>query len=275
MIIDGKKIALDIKKSLQNELAKTIAHPMLFAFIVGDDPVTENFLTRKKRFAEDLALEMRVYRFPISTKEQDIQKAIADISSTASSGIIVQLPLPSAMNTDIVVNAVPLNMDVDVLSKEAMESFEEGTLPIVPPVVGAIEEVLERNSVSIKDKNIVVIGRGRLVGEPSAIWFRKKGGLVSVVDEYTKDIKEFTRGADIIVSGAGVPNLLKPDMLKEGVVILDAGASESKGNIVGDVDPECFPKCGIITPVPGGLGPITVAMVFKNLIALTKTNDEF
>ena len=144
--------------------------------------------------------------------------------------------------------------------------FKDGKFDIMPPVVGAIAEILKRESVSVKDKNVVVIGKGALVGEPAAVWFKQQGARVVVLDRKTKNISMVTKDADIIVSGAGVPSLITADMLSDGVIFFDAGTSESGGVLKGDASPECALKCSIFTPVPGGIGPITIAVLLRNVV---------
>jgi methylenetetrahydrofolate dehydrogenase (NADP+)/methenyltetrahydrofolate cyclohydrolase len=140
----------------------------------------------------------------------------------------------------------------------------------LPPVVGAIKVIFDENKIEIKGKNIVVVGAGRLVGKPVVTWLINEGGTVTVIDENSKNPQEFTIKADIIISGVGKPKIIKPEMVKEGVVAIDCGTSESSGQVVGDIDPEISKKASILAPVPGGIGPITIAILFKNLFELSK-----
>ena len=178
----------------------------------------------------------------------------------------MQLALPEHIDTKAILDAVPVEKDIDVLSSKSRERFEKGELDITPPVVGAIKEIVEREQVEFGGKNVVVVGKGSLVGGPAALWFKNKGANVTVVDQDTNNITEVTQNADIIVSGAGVPGLITPDMIKEGMVLLDAGTSEQGGKLKGDADPACAEKASIFTPVPGGIGPITIATLLQNLV---------
>ncbi len=155
-----------------------------------------------------------------------------------------------------------------MLSTEANLLFEEGGALILTPVVGAIKEICDEVDVKIRGKKVLIIGHGRLVGAPSAVWFKQQGGDVMVLDEPTLNLGDFTMDADIIVCGVGSAWLVKPEMIKKGVVIFDAGTSEEGGIVVGDADPRCEDIASVFTPVPGGIGPITVAMIFKNLLGL-------
>jgi methylenetetrahydrofolate dehydrogenase (NADP+)/methenyltetrahydrofolate cyclohydrolase len=170
-------------------------------------------------------------------------------------GVIVQLPID---NADALLAKIPAEKDVDAL----------GPAPKVPaPVAGAVKEVLERSHVEVKSKKAVVVGAGRLVGEPCARMLGDMGAIVSVVTLEQGSLDEL-KEADIIVSGAGSPGLIKPEMLKPGVALIDAGMSELGGKLVGDADPACAEVASVFTPTPGGIGPIAVAMVYKNLFAL-------
>src|SRR6185295_12556323 len=158
--------------------------------------------------------------------------------------------------------------DVDILSDKAFEAFAAGKLSAVPPVPAAMHYVLQRNNISVKAKSVVLVGAGRLVGKPAGVLFARLGAHVTMLIK--GDSLEPTKTADILILGTGVPALITPDMIKEGVVILDGGASESAGKVVGDADPACALKASLFTPVPGGIGPIAVVEIFANLLLLGK-----
>ena len=267
MIVDGNKIAADIFVSLQEKITRTNMKVVLVVIVVGKNPATETFIALKKKKAEEVGVVVHIVRFPDDVAEQTLCESIQKSSKDpAADGIVVQLPLPRHINNEAVLSAILPLKDVDVLSPKSIKKFREGTLDILPPVVGAIAEILKRESVSVKGKNVVVIGKGALVGEPTARWFTRQGAHVTVLDRETKNISATTKDADIIVLGAGVPGLLTPDMLTSGVILFDAGTSESAGKLKGDADPECAKKCSIFTPVPGGIGPITIAVLLRNVV---------
>lgn len=263
MIIDGKKISEEIKNILNG---KSAGRRMKLAIVmVGDDEASKKFIERKEKFAKDVCVETRVYNLPADISTTELRKKMAEISHIKENdGVILQLPLPSQINTQYVLNGIIAKKDVDVLSSRAFGDFATGRSAILPPVVGVIKEIFDRNKVEVKGKNIVVVGAGKLVGMPASVWLINQGAMVSVVNEFTPDISKFTKEADIIISGAGKPGLIKPEMVKEGVIIIDAGS------LSGDVEPGVAEKASLFTPVPGGIGPLTVAMVFKNLIELNK-----
>ncbi len=246
MIVDGRAIAKKIVAELKTS---GLLCGKVLAVVAGSDPVTAQYLRIKSRVASELGVIFK----QVSSVEQ---AGVCD-------GIIVQLPLPAGVDTDAVLNGVELKKDVDVLSRAAYEQFLAGTFP-APPVARAVEAILNFHQILIKDAHAVVVGQGRLVGRPVADLLRMRGARVTVVDK-GDDVASVTMGADIVVLGAGVPELLRPEMIQEGVVIIDAGTSESNGKIVGDASAACTAKARLITPVPGGVGPVAVAELFVNL----------
>ncbi len=269
MIINGREIANDIKERLKKEVVARDNPPTLFIFSVGDNAASEKFLAIKKRVASDIGVPIVEKKFnTIHTDE--LSQEVSSVSKQANCGIIVQLPLPQDIEKQIVLNAIPPTHDPDVLSDKSFELYKSGELPILPPVVGAIKEILFRHNVFVGNKSVVIVGKGKLVGVPAAVWFERHQSIVQILDSKTPDPERYTRNSEIIVLGAGSPHFLKPDMIKEGVVILDAGTSESGGRTEGDADVSCARKASLFTPTPGGIGPVTVAILFRNLLELTK-----
>ena len=271
MIIDGRKIAEELKISFKEEVALLGTIPTLVVAMVGDDPASKQFVGIKKRFADEIGIPIQLIYFPKETETKTLTDVIENLSADNNvGGIVVQLPLLEHIDTQAVLNSVSVRKDVDMLSDSTIEQFNKNELQILPPVTGAFAEVLKHEKVDIKDKNAVVVGHGALVGKPAAVWLRREGAHVKILDKSIEDISVFTREADILVSGAGSPGLITPEIIKEGVVVLDAGTSEAAGKLVGDADPACAEKCSVFTPVPGGVGPITVAMIFKNFLELNR-----
>jgi methylenetetrahydrofolate dehydrogenase (NADP+)/methenyltetrahydrofolate cyclohydrolase len=205
------------------------------------------------------------------------------VRNPLNSGIIIQLPLPQKFLPEELLNLIPKEKDIDVLSEESLGKFYQGTLKILPPTVSGILYLLKNYRIELKGKDVVVIGAGRLVGFPLAVQLLKEKATLSVLNELTKDAPSFIRKANILISGVGKPNLIKSKMVKKGVVIIDAGTSIKKGEsrrdvsgilrdrLVGDVDfEEVSKKASYITPVPGGVGPLTVACLLENLVKLSK-----
>jgi|TARA_Y100000310_G_scaffold170442_2_gene170588 methylenetetrahydrofolate dehydrogenase (NADP+)/methenyltetrahydrofolate cyclohydrolase len=269
MIINGKEIASDIVSSVKEGVSKLGTKPRLVVFTVNPDLPTRKFLEIKKRVGSDVGVEVIENEVSPDIDTDTLVRKVEE-TSQESDGIIVQLPLPAQIDSEKVRDAIPITHDVDVLSDKAYELFKKGESKVLPPVVGAIDEIINKYNIDIKGKKVTVVGSGNLVGKPASVYFENSGGIVRVVDKDTDDISQATLEADILVLGAGVPGLIKPDMIKEGVAILDAGTSEAGGKLSGDADPECSEKAGLFTPVPGGIGPIAVSIIFKNLLDLTQ-----
>ncbi|MCX6735536.1 MAG: bifunctional 5,10-methylenetetrahydrofolate dehydrogenase/5,10-methenyltetrahydrofolate cyclohydrolase [Candidatus Parcubacteria bacterium] len=271
MIINGKQIAQEIKDALKKEAATLPRKLRLDIIYAGTDPVIENFLGMKIRVGKEIGVDTIVHRLPESISQKELIAHIKSIGSDSSAdGMLVQLPLPGGMDIQEILNTVPPEKDVDVLSDSALKLFSENKTDNISPVAGAFMEILQRNNVSLKSKKIVILGRGRLVGKPFAICVEREGADVTYLNSTTGDPVPHLLKADIIATGMGKPHFIKPEMIREGVIILDGGTSEKNGKIVGDADPACAEKCQIFTPVPGGIGPITVALIFKNLLNATK-----
>jgi len=267
IIINGVQIAEDIKKELKKKTTLFRIMPKLDILYVGEDDTSESFLSRKKKFGEDIGVKVLVHKLPEKSSFIDINKKIDDIKDR-SDGIVIQLPLPKHIDAQGVLNYVPVEKDPDVLSVYSIDSYKNNDLKIIPPVAGAIEEICIRNNISLDDKNITIVGCGRLVGRPVQMWLRKQGIDTNIIDENTKNSDSLLVNADIVISGVGNPYLIKPESLKKGVIIFDAGTSIKDGKIAGDFDPLSYEKAFLSTPVPGGIGPITVAVLFRNFVAL-------
>ena len=271
MRVLGKKIAEDIIDELNQKVLRLEKKPVLAIVYAGSNPVIENFIKIKKTVAERLGISVRIFHFEETATTADLVQKVSDISlDEGFDGIIVQLPLPKTIDASAVLNAVYPSKDIDVLSQDGFANFAKGGGVITPPTAGAVAEVFSRYKVILKDKKIVVVGNGALVGKPVAAWLRLQGVEPIVVTSVTENSHSIFLSADIIISGAGVPLFIKPYMVKDGVVLIDAGTSEDGGKILGDIDSACEQKASIFTPVPGGVGPITVAILFKNLISTIK-----
>jgi len=262
MIVDGKKIAEEVRDGLKKDLALLPRVPTLGFIRAGDDLVAEKFVAMKRKTA--LGLGIKVVESQINPGA-DTETAIAVVKEIASKsdGVLVQMPLARNIDTEKVLAAVPLKQDVDAMGERS------GKL-VLTPVTAAIKEILERYNVSVTGKKVTVIGAGRLVGAPTAAWLKEQGAEVFVFTRENGDFVSTTKESDIIVLGAGKVGILEPSMVKPGVVILDGGTTESEGAIAGDAQPSCAQIASVFTPVPGGIGPIAVAMIFRNLFELVR-----
>lgn len=269
MIVDGVAIAEGIDDEVLLRVRALSRVLKLRVITCAPTFATKRFLTLKQARAEKLGVVMTVEECGPESTTDDIVSAVRRACNEAD-GVIVQLPLPSPIDTERVLAALPASHDVDTIGAEAERLFAHGASLVLPPVVGAIAEILSRHGGVVAGQNAVIVGEGRLVGAPAALWFTHHGASVKTLNRKTADISQCTQTADILVLGAGVPGLVTPDMVKDGVSIFDAGSSEETGKLVGDADPACAAKATLFTPVPGGIGPITVSLIFRNLLILTE-----
>lgn len=261
MIVDGRSIAADVLVRTKAR-AGLLSHPPRVIAIVGSEtPATLSYLKIKVARAADAGCTLEVR--PLGAPFADADAAI------------IQLPLPVGVDRKELCDSISVEKDADVLSSAARGKFESGdTGALLPPVVGAIRELFMRYAVDAKGKGAVVIGDGWLVGNPAATWLAQQGAQLHIVTRESKDLSAALRSADIIVSGAGSPGLITPDMLKTDVVLIDAGTSESGGTLAGDADLACAAKCSLFTPVPGGIGPLAVACLFENAVTLAERSSK-
>ncbi len=264
-LVDGRAIAEAIKADVRAEIATREKPPTLAVISCDPNFETQKYLELKKSIATSLGITLEVNILPKATSQSAMLAAVEEAVS-GYDGVIVQLPLPATVDTDAVLAGIPKEKDVDAFSYKG----EMGG--VLPPVVGAIAAIGANYQLTWAGKQVVIFGSGRLVGIPAAYFARSKGAMVSVVTAETaqEEVSRLAKSADIIILGAGKPGLLKPDMISDGVSIFDAGASEDGGILTGDADPAVADKAGLLTPVPGGIGPVTVAVLFKNLLELCR-----
>lgn len=270
MIVNGKEITEEIKEFLKQKIVKTDKKLNVVFVSVGENFVANKFVNLKQKFAYEIGVKSSVKNYSEKISEDDLKKEIEKIIADKNvNGIVVQLPLPMHINTETILNLIPKEKDIDILGRESFNYFEKGELKILPPVVGAIKEIFDKYNIDFENKKIVVVGKGKLVGLPVSIWLSNQN-IEHKVLEKGDNILKYTKNADIIISGVGSPNLINIEMIKNDVILIDAGTSELNGQISGDIDKNCFGKASLFLRVPGGIGPITIAVLFKNLIMLQK-----
>lgn len=282
-ILDGKKVSNDIKDEIAVQVAEMRTRgekvPHLAAVIVGDDGASLTYVNSKVKACERIGFESTLIRLPYTTSEFELLKKIEELNKDENiDGFIIQLPLPPQINSQKVIMAVDPSKDVDGFHPENFGKMALDMSTFIPATPFGILELLERNNVETKGKHTVVIGRSHIVGRPMSILMGRKGwpgnSTVTLTHSHTKNIEEITAQADIIISALGVPKFLKAEMVKENVVVIDVGItrvpdeSNPKGYVItGDVDFEnVSKKASFITPVPGGVGPMTIAMLLKNTL---------
>jgi 5,10-methylene-tetrahydrofolate dehydrogenase/methenyl tetrahydrofolate cyclohydrolase len=266
MVIDGRKIAKEILDDLKK---KPKPAKFLAAVLVGEKSDSESFLKQKEKIARELGVDFRLYRFPFDIKQDALRKEVSKIADHKTCGaVIVQLPLPEHLNKYYVLNTIPREKDVDVLSERALGAFFAGRNPVLPPAVGTLEKILENLKVSLIGSRVVVIGRGMLVGQPVSIWLMNKVSELSVYASRTENLGSKLRNADIIVSGVGKQFLFGAADLKPDAVVVDFGYDFHGGKIFGDFNPPAAESAVAYTPTPGGTGPVLVAKLFENFYRL-------
>ncbi len=263
MIVDGRQIAADIFREVQNEITHLSHAPHFTIMTCAPDFATSRYLKLKKAKADFVGVQTSIVEFPVTTNTEELVTSIERLA-LQTDGIIVQLPLPLHIDTAKVVAAIPRQLDVDQLNYDGSSDI------MLPPVVGAMAEIAERHDVMFGTGSIVVVGQGSLVGKPFRMWAEQHGWVVTVVDRETQHPEAYISAADILVLGAGQPHLITPESIKTGVVIFDAGTSEDNGRLAGDAHPDCAQKAALLTPVPGGIGPVTVAVLLRNVVAAAR-----
>lgn len=280
MIIDGKKISAEIKDEVREEAAalKEEGKEIALAVIqVGADPASSVYVRNKKRACEYTGIESVSYELPESTTQEELLDIIRKCNEDSKiNGILVQLPLPDHMDEDEVLLAIDPKKDVDgfhPVSVGNMVIGEDGFLPCTP---AGVIQLLKRSGVEIEGKECVVLGRSNIVGKPMSILLLRENGTVTICHSRTKNLKEVCKRADILVVAIGKPKFIDDSYVKEGAVVIDVGIHRNENNkLCGDVDfDKVEPKVSAITPVPGGVGPMTIAMLMKNCVESKKLFGE-
>ena len=275
-ILSGEKMARQILSNLEKK--KTRKKLSLVVVQIGKNPVSLKYVEEKRKVAKELNVSFRLVNLSLNISQTKLEQEIKKMGKDKKvSGIIVQLPLPGRFNTQRVLDFIPSKKDVDVLSSVSFSDFALGLLPILPPTVGAISLLLKKAKKNLVGAKVVVVGAGRLVGLPTALWLTQQGASVLMVQKGTRNIPQIIAKADIVISGVGKPGLITGKMIKKGAVVIDAGTSVEGGpstglrasSTKGDIDfKSVSKKAGFLSPVPGGVGPLTVACLFSNLFLL-------
>ncbi len=273
ILIDGKKIRDRILENLKRDIKNLSFQPIFTDILVGEDPVSLKYVNMKAKMAEENGIFFRKAFFPENISQEDLIKEIEKINKEENMcGVIVQLPLPPKFNKKKILDSVSPLLDVDCLGEKASNEFyySKDNLLSFPTALACLE-VFKATGESLKDKNVVIFGYGELVGRPLEGLLMKEGIYPSIIKSDTLQKEEILKKADVVFCGVGKPKILKGEFLKEGVVIIDAGTFEVDGSLVGDVDLDSVKdKASFLSPVPGGVGPVTVAMLLSNIIKVAK-----
>ncbi|MEX0909877.1 MAG: bifunctional 5,10-methylenetetrahydrofolate dehydrogenase/5,10-methenyltetrahydrofolate cyclohydrolase [Candidatus Paceibacterota bacterium] len=265
MIIDGRLLSDDIRMQVAERVKRLSFKPKVALLVTDSSSVTNQYVQKKVAFGETVGVEVEVAQFGEKVTCEELADAVSVYGEHSGvHGVVVQLPILKGCDTDLILSRIPKKKDIDALS---------GSSLVLPPVVGAIAYIAQKHSIYFTGKRVAVVGGGRLVGKPASLWASAQGSKVTMYKKGEVTSDSF-RDADIIISGAGSPYLITPDMVSEGIVMFDAGASEQGGVVKGDCDPACAEKASLFTPVPGGIGPITIALLFNNLLNLVESVEK-
>lgn len=275
-IIDGKRIAKEIKDELREEVAqlKKEGKSCALAVIqVGNDPASSVYVGNKKKACENIGIESLAYELPEETTEQELLALIEKLNAEENvHGILCQLPLPSHINEDLIIKAISPKKDVDGFHPQSVGALTIGQPGFVSCTPAGIIQLLKRSGIEIEGKNCVVIGRSNIVGKPMALLMLRENATVTICHSRTKNLKEICRQADILIVAIGKPLFVTADYVKEGAVVIDVGIHRDENHkLCGDVKfDEVEKKASYITPVPGGVGPMTIAMLMNNCVEAMK-----
>ncbi len=278
-IIDGKKISAAVRDSVKAEVAalgEKGIKTCLAVIIVGDDPASKIYVANKEKACEYTGIESRKFALPAKTTMEELLTLIDNLNKDATvNGILCQLPLPKGLDEKRVIEAISPEKDVDAFCHENVGKIMTGEFDFLPCTPAGIMEMLAYEGIDPAGKNCVVIGRSNIVGKPMGMLLLHKNGTVTICHSKTRNLPEVTRSADILVSAVGRANFVTADMVGEGAVVIDVGMNrDENGKLCGDVAyDEVEPKASAITPVPGGVGPMTIAVLMKNTLTAARRQN--
>ena len=278
-IIDGKVVSAAVKERVKAEveiLKQKGITVGLAVIIVGEDPASKVYVANKKKACEALGIISQEYALPENTTQQELLRLIDTLNKEETiNGILCQLPLPEHLDENAVINAITPSKDVDAFHPTNVGKIMLGDYDFVPCTPAGIMEMLKYENIDISGKSCVVIGRSNIVGKPMSMLLLHKNGTVTVCHSKTENLAEVCKNADILVAAVGRPNFVKADMVKNGAVVIDVGINRVDGKLIGDVDFNAVKdKCSAITPVPGGVGPMTIAMLMQNTLTAAKKQNK-
>jgi methylenetetrahydrofolate dehydrogenase (NADP+)/methenyltetrahydrofolate cyclohydrolase len=275
-IIDGKAIAKEIREEIKAEveaLEKVGLKPGLAVVIVGEDPASQIYVGSKEKACKAAGILSEVYKLPESAEQSELLELVEKLNKREDiHGILVQLPLPKHMDSEAVIEAIDPSKDVDAFSPVNVGRIMIGQHSLAPCTPAGIIELIKRSGVSISGKRCVVIGRSNIVGKPVAMLLLHESGTVTICHSRTANLQSVTQEADILIAAIGKPKYVTADMVKPGACVIDVGVNRlPDGKVCGDVDFDSVSQvAGYITPVPGGVGPMTISMLLKNTVAAAK-----
>lgn len=274
VLLEGKPVADHIKEKIKNEIATLVDHrPRLAVVVVGENPASEIYVRNKQKACEDVGIESLVEELPSYSPTSAVQYIVEELSNDYSvHGILVQLPLPDAVDESVILNSISPEKDVDGFHPTNVGNLMIGDDTIFPCTALGVIEMLKYYNIPIAGKHCVVVGRSNIVGKPLAMMLLREDATVTICHSKTEDLSSITKQADILISAVGKERFITSDMVKDCAVVIDVGINRtSDGKVVGDVDfVNVADKCSAITPVPGGVGVMTVAMLLQNTLKCYK-----
>ncbi len=274
-ILDGKKLSVKILEDLADKLSKLSKKPHLVVILVGENSASRLYVGMKEKTAQRIGIKSTVLKYPENTSEQALLNKIQELNEDKDvDAILIQLPLPKHINSTNIIQAIYPKKDVDGFTPENIGKISIGVEPYAYPCTPkGILKLLEEYDINPEGKNVVIVGRSNIVGKPVAQMLLNKNATVTICHSHTKNISDITKTADILISAVGKHKVIRKEMIKPGCVIIDVGTSVINGKTVGDVDFEnLFELSSFITPVPGGVGPMTIACLMENTYGLFKLN---
>jgi methylenetetrahydrofolate dehydrogenase (NADP+)/methenyltetrahydrofolate cyclohydrolase len=272
MILDGKKHSQEIFEKIKQEVEGLPFTPLFCDILVGDDLASKKYVELKKKKARELGIDFYDANFDANILTEDLIEKINELNKVPNMcGIIVQLPLPAHIDTVKVLNAIEPKLDVDCLGSVSSQKFYDGDLSIAPPTALACLYLLDSINLDLNNKKIVIVGEGKLVGRPLANLLKYRNLNFEIINSKTFSKEEIVLSADVVISAVGKANMFNASSFKEGVVLIDAGTSEEEGSLVGDINfISVNEKASFLTPAKGGVGPLTIAMLFLNVLKVAK-----
>ena len=274
-IIDGKAISNQIKEELRDKVKAEGLELSLAVVLVGDDPASAVYVGNKKKACEFVGIKSVSYELPASTTEAELVELVEKLNNDDSiNGILVQLPLPKHINEDKIIKTIAPSKDVDGFHPESVGRLSIGQKGFVSCTPAGIIQLLKRSDIDIDGKNCVIIGRSNIVGKPMSMLMLRENATVTICHSHTKDLKDVCKRADILIVAIGKPMMIDSSYVKEGAVVIDVGIHrKDDGKLCGDVDfDDVAPHTSKITPVPGGVGPMTIAMLMNNCVVSGELN---
>lgn len=267
-IIDGKLVSSNIKQSLKEEINNLEEKPTLVVIQVGNNEASNVYIKNKEKAALYVGMNFKHLKFDSDIKEAEIIEAIEKLNNDSKvNGIIVQLPLPDHLNSNKIINVINPLKDIDGLTTTNLGKLFNGEECLTSCTPTGIIELLKNYKIELEGKNVVIVGRSTLVGKPLMHLLLKENATVTICHSKTKNLKEYTKEADILIVAVGKKHLINKDMIKEGSVVIDVGINKVDGKLYGDVNfDDVFDKVSLITPVPGGVGPMTIALLLRNTL---------